>query len=112
MGLQILGNKLKRKRIGDQSGGMLELKGGGWSVGGNCRPMNRARECIGGAALGERQNLKPQRARRTAAECAENGSELKMLPAGDPETVSLILCDTIRVAESNLLALIVCCRSK
>jgi len=35
-----------------------------------------------------------------------------MLPAGDPETVSLILCDTIRVAESNLLALIVCCRSK
>jgi len=46
MGLQILGNKLKRKRIGDQSGGMLELKGGGWSVGGNCRPMNRARECM------------------------------------------------------------------
>jgi len=39
MGLQILGNKLKRKRIGDQGGGMLELKGGGWSVGGNCRPM-------------------------------------------------------------------------
>jgi len=36
-----------------------------------------------------------------------------MLPAGDPrETVSLISCDTIRVAESNLLALIVCCRSK
>ena len=37
---------------------------------------------------------------------------LRMLPAGDPETVSLISCDTIRVAESNLLALIVCCRSK
>ena len=82
-------------------------------MGGNCRPMNPARECIGGAALGERQNLKPQRAGRTAAECAENGSELRMLPAGDPrETVSLISCDTIRVAESNLLALIVCCRSK
>lgn len=27
MGLQILGNKLKRKRIGDQSGGMLERRG-------------------------------------------------------------------------------------